>query len=713
MQRTESSASEPQTPKARLPENGGTANHPSGGTPPQWNIGIVAHVDAGKTTLTEQMLFQAGAIPQLGRVDHGTAHSDDLAVERLRGISVRSAAQVLAWRHAWIGLVDTPGHVDFAAEVERSLQILDGAILLVSAVDGVQSHTRSLWNALQAMRIPCLICINKVDRVGARPLEVMAELRQQLGVQVVPVQRLVDWGSTQCSIRSLLPSAATFADQEQILEALAETDAAALEAFVEESPLPPDDLLGTIAQQTVAASVTPVFFGAALHGLGVTELLDGILQFVPRWLQRSRSVMESKPSEAKERPESTGTSSAQRPADHRAPLAALVFKLEHHPRKGRRAYIRVFQGIVAIRDSVSNATQASEGKITAVERLQPPHTPSEPWAGPGHLAVIHGLPDIQVGDILGEAAAVPPAYSMARPLIRVQVHPAEDQQFTALGHALEQLSAEDPALALEWWREERELYISMMGSIQMEILTVLLQERFGLAVEFGAPTVIYKERLAQPTEGYVSYTMPKPCWAKLHFRMEPLPPNSGVQFESEVNYDTLPLRYQKQVAAAIPDTLKQGLFGWQVEDLKITLIDGEYHLEHTKAPDFTVATPMGIMDGLQNGGVLLLEPVEGVVIQAPEELTSRILGDITGMRGRFATPNMQDGVVSIQAWIPTAEFLDYPVTLASLSSGRAVLSKWFHGYQEAPPSVRAERKRRGVNPLDRSRWILWVRNALH
>lgn len=680
------------------PESAAPEAVAASGPPPQWNIGIVAHVDAGKTTLTEQMLYQGGAIAELGRVDHGTAHSDDLPVERQRGISVRMAAQVLAWRHAWIGLVDTPGHADFAAEVERSLRILDGAILLVSAVDGIQSHTRSLWRALQQLGIPCLVCINKMDRQGARPLEVIAELKQQLDMHPVPVQTAANWGSTACSINNLLPYSPdldpaadgeilSFAQQEPLLEALAEVDAVALDAYVEEQPLAPKDLVRMLAGYTAATAVVPMFFGAALHGVGVVELMDGILQLVPRDLRTA--------------------------PDPRAPLGALVFKLEHDPRQGRRTYIRIFQGAAAIRDSVRNSTQGTEGKLTAVHRLQPPHTPRDSWAGPGHLAVVQGLPDAQVGDVLGDEAAIPPPCTMAQPLLRIQVHPHAESQFTALGQALEQLSAEDPALALEWWREERELYIHMMGSIQMEILTALLQERYGLDVVFGPPTVVYRERLAEAAEGYVEYTMPKPCWAKLRFRMEPLPAGSGLHFASQVNYDILPLRYQKQVEAAVPGALEQGLLGWPVVDIGITLIDGEYHLEHTKAPDFTVATPMGIMAGLQSGGVRLQEPVEAVLIHAPEELTSRLLGDITGMRGRFATPTMQDGTVSIEAWIPTAEFLDYPVTLASLSGGRAVMSKWFHGYQEAPPDVRAERKRRGVNPLDRARYILWIRNALH
>ncbi len=649
----------------------------------QRNIGVVAHVDAGKTTLTEQMLHAAGAISSLGRVDDGTAHTDSMDIERQRGISVRSAARVLQWRAEWIGIIDTPGHVDFAADVERSLRLLDGAVLVVSAAEGVQAQTRVLWKALEAMAIPAIIFINKVDRVGANPARVLEDIRRHLTDRAAPIQSVVGAGQPQASVYPLLDQEPCFQKQAPLLEALAEYDAQSLECFVEETPLTPSALRPRLDEALGLGRMVPVLYGAALHGTGVTALLDGVLQCIPA------------PT-----------------ADAEAAFSGLVVAVSHDRLHGRAALTRIFQGRIGIRDPVEIRRRQQQQKVSAVERLEPGGTKTRPQADAGQLAVFYGLGDVRVGDILGDPTPVPGLHSMAAPLLRVRVDPPDEARYIDTAEALQLLDAEDPGLSFEWWREERELYLRIMGPIQMEVLTAVLAERFQLEIQFGTPSVVYKETLAGPGEGSVSYTMPKPCWAKIRLLMEPLPQGSGLQYSSTVSYDVVPKRYQQQVEAALPGALSQGLFGWEVVDLKVTLVDGEYHVEHTKAPDFTVATPMAVMDGLQNSGIVLLEPIERVWIEGPEDMTSRFLGDITAMRGHYDTPQMVDGVVTIEAWVPAAELMDYAVRLASISSGRAQMSRVFHGYQPAPIEVQAEKKRRGVNPLDRSRYILWVRNAL-
>lgn len=635
------------------------------------NVGLLAHVDAGKTTTTEQMLYVTGRIRTAGSVDAGTTQTDYLDVERERGISVRMATTVLPWQGCEINLVDTPGHVDFVAEVERSLQVLDGAVLIISAAEGVQAHTETLWHALRRRGLPTILFLNKTDRMGADVPAVLAEIASGLTDRAIPLD---------------LPPA-------ELADRLASFDEPTLAHFVETGTADPAFLRERLVALTRAGEAFPVLTGAALRGAGIRELLDAIVEFLP--------------------PPPAGTAEA--------PLAGVVFKLDRDPAMGRVAYVRLFAGRLRNRDTVLNATRGEEAKVSQIRKMFARHHEDVGAIGAGDIAALCGLGAVRVGDILlgagaGQEApgteAIPPLDRIAEPVLSVRVHPDTPADLPRLVQALQELTEEDPLLDVAWHPEIRELQVKVMGAIQIEVLGSMLRTRFGLGARFDPPSVIYRETPTQPGEGFVAYTMPKPCWAILRFAIEPGPRGSGLQYASVVNANRLLPSYQREVEKRVPEALQQGLLGWQVTDLKVTLIDGEHHIYHTHPLDWFVATPMGIMDGLVNTGTTLLEPIYAFRITVPEELGGKVLGDLLAMRAQFDGPVVAGGRFTVIGTLPVATSLAYPIRLASLSSGRGVINVRFDGYRPAPPDVIATRDRIGVNPLDRSKYILSVRGAL-
>ncbi len=656
--------------------------------PPLRNLGLVAHVDAGKTTLTEHMLFLSGSIRALGSVDKGTACTDWLDVERARGISVRAAATTFGWRDVTINLIDTPGHVDFSAEVERALRVLDGVILVVSAVEGIQAQTVALWQALRRMGLPTLIFINKLDRLGADPQRVLGDLQRQFSPMVLPLQVVTALDAEPVMLEALaegtLPAdeVHVLVLRNQLLERAAEKDEALLEAWVEGRSVSNADLRAAMARLSRAGILFPVLYGAAAKGLGVEQLLDAVVDFLPH-------------------PRGTA----------QGPVSGLVFKLEHDRTMGRIAYVRLFQGVLANRDTVHNTTQDRPEKVTQIRKVHGSRHRDTGLLEAGDIASVCGL-QARIGDILGDPVAVPPACGLAMPLLMVQAHPAQDGDFSRLVAALQELADEDPMLELQWLRDTRELHLRIMGVIQLEVLTSLLRTRFGLQATFGPPSVIYRETPTQAGEGSIEYTMPKPCWAVLRFALEPGEPGSGVTFASTVRDDAIHYRYQRQVEQTLPEALKQGLHGWEVTDLKVTLVGGEHHLVHTHPLDFVVATPMGIMNGLEATGTTLLEPMVEATLTVPAALGNRIIGDILQMRGTFDSPQVLGDTFTVVALLPVATSLDYSTRLGSLSSGRGSLTTRFAGYQPCPLELGATCPRRGVDPRDQAKYILSARGAL-
>ncbi len=638
------------------------------------NIGIFAHVDAGKTTLSEQLLMHAGAIRRIGSVDEGTAHTDNLPVEQRRGISVKATCVSLTWRGVSINLIDTPGHVDFSAEVERSLWALDAAVIVVCAVEGVQPHTETLFHALHEQHIPTLFFLNKTDREGAEPLRVLSQIRRLLSPDAVPMD-----------------------DGDAVAEFVCAHDDELLERYLSGEELSPAFLWERLAALTCQARAYPVYAGSALRDEGVIPLLDAMVDFLPAPQQPSGE---------------NGTKS---------PLCGVVFASAQDRVLGRGVWVRLYAGSLENRapltlpagvDPLTGENRLVQRKITQIRRVDGADAGS---LAAGEIGVIYGLGDVKVGQALGEENLLPRRVEPGRlrtPLITVQVIPNKPEDMQALRAACEALSAEDPLLQVRYAKALNELQLHVMGTIQLEIIAELLETRFGMKVTFSKPAVIYKETIAKAASGFVAYTMPKPCWAIMCFEIEPAPRGSGVTFRSTVPVRDILARYQHQVEQALPLALHQGRLGWEVTDVNITLADGNHHQFHTHPLDFIVATPWGIQDGLQRGGSTLLEPILETRFLLPPDCVGRVMTDVAMMRGEVTHTETDADRVLLTALIPVATSVDYAATLASVTSGRGSMSVKLHGYRGCPLEMGATAPRRSVDPLDTSKYILAARSAL-
>lgn len=642
------------------------------------NIGIVAHVDAGKTTLTEQLLFRSGATRSAGSVDSGTTQTDSLLFERERGISVQAASASLLHKGVKINLIDTPGHVDFAAEVERSLLVLDGAVLVISAVEGVQSQTELLYEALQKTGTSVLFFINKIDRVGSDVNGVLAQIREKFTRRTLLMTDLLREGDRECAIAPRKFSDPAFFGE--AAELLAEEDDALLERYLGGEEIAEAELQSALCKQFSQGKVAPVLLGSAALGIGIEALLDEMAE---------------------------GLEPVKNRADDA--LSAVIYKITHDKAMGRIAHLRLFGGKLKNRDSV--LLPEGEQKITQIRAYSGARLVDAGEVGRGDIAAVCGLSNAKVSDIIGEASAMA-GVALSASLFQVHAQPERPEELFSLKQAFQELSAEDPKLDLQINPENGELDLRIAGVIQLEVLRALVKERYGLSVQFSPPAVIYKETPTHAGHGFDAYTMPKPCWAIVGLDIEPLPRGSGFSFSSIVPNDQMFYRYQNHVELALQRALRQGLWNWEVVDLKVTLTEGSHHTIHTHPLDFFLCTPIAFLKGLQDCGVTLLEPMQIMRILVPEEYAGRILGDMIAMRGECDTPVIRNGSFSTEALVPVATSMEYGVKLASATSGRGVLSTRFAGYRECPQELCKPAVRRGVNPLDRDRWILTNRSAM-
>ncbi len=631
------------------------------------NIGIFAHVDAGKTTLTEHLLMHAGAVRQAGSVDQGTTRTDNLPVERRRGISVKASCVQLTWQDTAINLIDTPGHVDFSAEVERSLWALDGAVLVVCAKSGVQPQTEVLFDALKRQRIPTVIFINKTDLEGADVPRTLRQIRRRLTEKAMMTD-----------------------DADAIAETVCEQDDALLEQYLSGEPLDTTMLADAFERLVRAGDAHPVLTGSALRDEGIQAVLDAVCRYLP--------------------PPAAGEA-----------LCGAVFASEQDRVLGRGVWIRLYGGqlenraaltLPAGRDPVSGEMRYVQRKVTQIKGV---NGADAGMLRAGEIGIVYGLGDIRIGHVLGDEALLPRRVEpglLRTPLMTVRVIPEKAEEMQQLRAACDVLVAEDPLLQAHYALRLNEMQLHVMGAIQLEILQELLETRFGLRVTFSEPTVIYRETIAQPATGFVAYTMPKPCWAVMDFTIEPAPRGSGVTFVSHAPVKDIALHYQHQVEQALPLALAQGRLGWQVTDVRITLNGGSHHQFHTHPLDFIVATPMGIQDGLRRGGSVLLEPILNVTFLLPPECVGRVMSDVATMRGEVTATEADDDRVVLHALLPVQTSMSYTTTLASLSGGRAGMSIRLNGYRECPLELGAQADRRGVDPLDTAKYILAARSAL-
>jgi ribosomal protection tetracycline resistance protein len=614
-------------------------------------------------------------------VDKGTSQTDWLEVEKERGISVRSASASFEWNNYSINLIDTPGHVDFSAEVERTFRAMDCAILVLSAVEGVQAHSQTLWEALRKINLPILIFINKIDRSGSDTSSVIEEIKKELISEIIVMQDVNNEGNTNVSITNLFTK--TTDPVEETLESILNQDESLLLKYLNNEVIQFEILKKSLTDQIQQKKLVPVFMGSAKFDVGLTELMEAITVFMPVAI-----------------------------GDSSKPLSGIVYKVEHDKTIGRMASVRLFNGSLKNRDTVPILGRDILEKVSQIRKPSGQKFEDTGELTAGDAAVICGLSTIRAGDIIGDPLDIPQEVSLANPLLTARVYPTIDEDYSSLVAAMQMLTDEDPSLSLVWMPDERELHIKIRGAIQLEILKSVLLDRFRLQVTFGNPTVIYKETPALTGEGYEEYTMPKPCWAVVLFRIEPGEPGSGVQYESKVGVNKIAARYQNEIERTLPLALQQGILGWEVTDLKITLIDGEHHNIHSRAGDFAIATPMALMNGLKNTGTRLLEPILNFTISAPEHTLGKIASNLTLIRAEFGNPEITAEKFLLSGVMPVSTSMDFPAKLSSITGGKGKFKTRFSGYRECPVELGTITEYRGISPLDRAKYILKARKAI-
>ncbi len=663
------------------------------------NLGILAHVDAGKTTLTERLLYAAGVIDAPGSVDKGTTRTDSLELERRRGITIKTAVVSFPLEGVTVNLVDTPGHPDFIAEVERSLSILDGAVLVLSAVEGVQSQTRLLMRALQRLDVPTLLFANKIDRTGARDDDLLAEIRQRLTPEVVALGRVDGLGTRTAEF-----AAATAGDdgfRTMLEEALAERDDALLAAFVENEAIPYTRLREELAAQTRRSLVHPLFFGSAITGAGVEELMAGIVELLP---------------------ETDGDADAE--------PSGTVFKIERGAVGEKVAYVRMFSGAVHVRDRLQVGSDA-EHKVTAVEVFARGVAEQSQSVAAGQIGKLWGLADARIGDVIGEPGRGGLEHHFAPPTLEAVVVPGARDDQPRLRVALGQLAEQDPLIDVRQDDERHEISVCLYGEVQKEVIQATLADDFGVDVSFRETTTICVERPAGTGSALeVLQDEWNPFLATVGLRVAPGPPGSGVSVGLDLDPRRLPLylygsadRFAAVMAQRVRTTLREGLRGWEVTDCVVTLTDSGYYIgdgqgkrpgggTHLHGPGTTVAdfnrlTPMVVMQALAEAGTVVCEPFARVRLEVPAMSLATVLSALAKLGGRFAAPEHERELVVIETALPSVRVHDLQRQLPGLTGGEGVLESEAGGYE--PVSGEAPARRRTTpNPLNREEYLMHI-----
>ena len=651
------------------------------------NLGILAHVDAGKTSLTERLLYQAGVIGELGTVDAGTTQTDSMALERRRGITIRAAVASLSIRGVTVNLIDTPGHPDFIAEVERALSVLDGAVLVVSAVEGVQPQTRILMRALRRLGVPTLLFVNKIDRRGADPDRVLSAIRKRLSPDIVAMGTVGDPGTRTARF---VPS--PIGTDELLTETLTRYDEELLADYVDGAGLSAARLRAELVAQTRRALVHPVFLGSAVTGAGVPELAAGIVEYLPTAA-----------------------------GDPGLPLAGSVFKIERGAAGEKIGYVRLSAGTLRVRDRVD---PASTDKVTALHVLDNGNWVPARSAGPGEIAKVWGLHRIRVGDPVGgfaDPGSKTGRPQFAPPTLEAVVRPVHERDGTALRVALGRLAEQDPLIGVED-DESGEVAVSLYGEVQKEVIQATLAEEYGIEVEFDDTTTLYVERPRRRGEALVVlHADDNPFLATIGLRIEPGPAGSGIEFRLRVPARTVPLFVYKSVdgfAVAMEQyvrrTLREGLFGWPVTDCVVTMVESNYSSPDgppstrgalSTAADFRKCAPLAVMRALDRAGVVVCEPVVDTSLEIP----ATSLGPVLSLLGRLGATvrgqHVGDDLAVVEGTLASARLAELQRLLPPATSGEGVLEFRFAGYQPVPGAAPA-RRRRTADPLHLQEYLL-------
>jgi len=654
------------------------------------NLGILAHVDAGKTTLTERLLYAAGVIDEIGSVDDGSTQTDTLALERQRGITIKSAVVSFVIDDVTVNLIDTPGHPDFIAEVERVLSVLDGAVLVISAVEGVQAQTRVLMRTLQRLHIPTLIFVNKIDRGGAQYERVLQDIAERLTPAIIPMGSVPDLGTRSPGFTPY--GAADVAFKVRLADFLADHDDAFLAARIDgETTISYRQLRGELAAQARQTLVHPVFFGSAITGAGVDALMAGIAELLP---------------------------AAE--GDVYGPVSGTVFKVERGSAGEKIAYVRMFSGEVRTRDRLQFGRD-SERKVTAISVFDHGSTVQRASVAAGQIGKLWGLGDIQIGDSLGISGTTTERHHFAPPTLESVIVPSRHSDKGALHVALAQLAEQDPLINLRLDDTRHEIFVSLYGEVQKEVIQATLATDFGLDVSFRETTTICIERpIGTGAAVERLRKAPNPFLATVGLRIEPAAVGSGVEFQIEAQLlGSMPFAFFVAVEDTVRETLQQGIYGWEGTDCTVAMTHSGYLAKHSlghqrfnkslssTGEDYRKLTPLVLISALKEAGTIVHEPMHRFHLEIPADTFGATVPELVRLRALPQTQEMRGSSYVLEGEIPAAQVHELQQQLPALTRGEGVLESAFDRYQPVEGTT-PTRPRTDHNPLNRKEYLLHV-----
>ena len=671
------------------------------------NIGIMAHIDAGKTTTTERILYYTGRVHRMGEVDDGAATMDWMEQEKERGITITSAATTCFWKNHRINIIDTPGHVDFTVEVERSLRVLDGAVAIFCGVGGVEPQSETVWRQADQYHIPRVAFVNKMDRMGADFKEVVSMMETRLGANPIPIQLPVGSGEIFTGIIDLVKMkayfyheeslGATFVEdkipddlyeeaqfyREKMIEAISEYDDVLMERFVEGQEAGESEIMAALRKATLDNQIVPVLCGSAFRNKGVQKLLDAVLDFLPSPLDVP-PIQGINPYTNKEE---------LRPSDNGAPFSALAFKIMTDPYVGRLIFVRVYSGSVKVGDSVYNAIQLKKERFGRILQMHANKREDCKELFAGDIAAIVGLKRTFTGDTICDPKSPIVLESMhfPDPVIAVAVEPKTKADEEKLSTSLQKLAEEDPTFKVEIAEETGQTIISGMGELHLEILTDRLVREFRVEAKIGKPQVAYRETITKKvrSEGrFIRQTGGKGQYGHVWLELEPLSPGAGLKFESTITGGTVPKEFIPAVQKGVMEAMKGGIVaGYPLQDIQVTLVDGSFHEIDSSEMAFKIAGSMAFKDGARRGDPVLLEPIMAVEVVVPEEYVGEVVKDLKTRRGKVEGITTRAGAQVVSAKVPLSEMFGYATSLRSLTQGRAVYTMQYDHYEKMPEQI--------------------------
>jgi len=673
------------------------------------NIAIIAHIDAGKTTTTERVLYYTGRTYKIGEVDEGTAVMDWMDEEKRRGITITAAATTCYWQEHRINIIDTPGHVDFTAEVERSLRVLDGGVVVFDGVAGVEAQSETVWRQADRYKVSRICFINKMDRVGANFERTLSMIKDQLRANPLPVQLplgseesfvgvidLVENKAWQFDAKPDLPPVEVPIPESErerceqfrhlLIERLSETDDQIMADYLRGSPVTPAELRGALRRVTLAAKGVPILCGSALKNKGIQLLLDAIVSYLP-------SPADMPPVRATD---IRGGGEVTRPPKDDVPFSALAFKAVPDPFVGRLVYFRVYSGKVKVGAQVLNATRGKRERIGRLLRMHANHREEITRADTGDIVATLGLKNTFTGDTLCHYSqpVLLEAIRFPEPVLSVAVEPTTRADQERLGLALQRLTEEDPTFKVNYDKEAGQTIISGMGELHLEYLIDRLFTEFGVGAKVGKPRVAYKETITTTVtmEGrFIRQSGGHGQYGHVWLRLEPMERGNGFEFVDRIKGAAIPKEYIPAVEMGVKEAMETGVVaGYPVVDVRATVYDGSYHEVDSSEMAFKMAASMALKDGVMKAKPILLEPIMKLEIVAPEQFLGDIMGDLNSRRGQVESVGTRNDMVVIRVLVPLAETFGYATSLRSLTQGRATHTLEFHRYQEVSAELADE-----------------------